>query len=333
MVMMVMQLRPGLTTLTAMLVLASANWASAVDALGSADHPLVGRYAGSNIVYYKLAAFDEVALLKQAHNYSILLEANQLQDRSGAEWLKLEGAVTEIRYDVPPGRSSLEVIRNYEQTLKDGGFTPEFDCTDKDCFAGNLLDPYLLGQQLDPTNVVSTAYFDRVRYVLAKRNGPKGVVYASIIVGEDKGTVTAFVKVVETGPMETGKIELKTASAIEAELQASGSVDLYGIFFDTNDDAVKPDSRPALDEIGKLLTANPQMRLRIVGHTDDVGTSEYNRDLSIRRAANVVEALVSEYGIAADRLSSSGAGESSPVTSNATPEDQARNRRVEIVAQ
>ena len=325
-------LRPSLT-LPVVLLLVSASWASAVDAPGSADHPLVGRYAGSNIVYYRQVAFDEVALLKQPHDYYALLEANRLEDRTGAEWLRLEGAVTEIRYDVPQGRSSLEVVRTYEQSLKDRGFTPEFDCADKACFAGSLQDPYLLGQQLDPTNGVSTSYFDHVRYFLASRNGTEGAIHVAILVGEDKGTVTAFVKVVEARAMETGNMDLKTASVIETELQANGAVNLYGILFDTDDDAVRPDSRPALDEIGKLLTANPQMRIEIVGHTDDVGTDEYNLELSSRRAANVVEALITGYSIAADRLSSTGAGESSPVASGVTAEDRARNRRVEIVAQ
>lgn len=330
--MRLMLLRPNLTTLTAILLLVSANWAPAADIPSSQDHALVGRYSGSNIVYHRQAAFDEAALLQQPHDYTILLEANRLDDRTGPEWLRLEGAVTEIRYDIPQGRSSLEVVRTYEQALKDKGFKSEFDCVDKACFAGGLQDPYLLGQQLDPTNGVSTSYFDHVRYFLASRNGTEGAIHVAILVGEDKGTVTAFVKVVEARAMETGNMDLKTASVIETELQANGAVNLYGVLFDTDDDAVRPDSRPALDEIGKLLTANPQMRIEIVGHTDDVGTDEYNLDLSSRRAANVVAVLVTGYSIAAERLSSSGAGESSPVAPGVTAEDRAQNRRVEIVA-
>jgi OOP family OmpA-OmpF porin len=85
------------------------------------------------------------------------------------------------------------------------------------------------------------------------------------------------------------------------------------------------------DEIAKLLQEKPE--LKIVGHTDNKGTPEYNLDLSSRRAANVVVALTGSYGIAADRLTSEGAGLTQPIASNDTEEGRAKNRRVELVAQ
>ena len=97
-------------------------------------------------------------------------------------------------------------------------------------------------------------------------------------------------------------------------------------------DVVRPESKPALAEIAKALTAKPTLRVEIVGHTDDRGTAAYNLDLSRRRAANVEAALVREHGIAAGRLTSSGAGSGAPVASNDTEEGRAKNRRVELVA-
>jgi outer membrane protein OmpA-like peptidoglycan-associated protein len=87
-----------------------------------------------------------------------------------------------------------------------------------------------------------------------------------------------------------------------------------------------------LKEIANLLNEQPNLQLQIVGHTDDVGTAEFNRDLSERRANAVVQALVSRHQIASSRLLASGAGLTQPVASNKTEEGRAKNRRVELVA-
>ena len=80
------------------------------------------------------------------------------------------------------------------------------------------------------------------------------------------------------------------------------------------------------------MKQDAELKLQIIGHTDNKGTDEYNLDLSKRRAARVVEALVTDYGISSDRLSSSGAGATSPVASNDDEEGRAKNRRVELLA-
>ena len=73
------------------------------------------------------------------------------------------------------------------------------------------------------------------------------------------------------------------------------------------------------------------LRLDVVGHTDAKGGAEHNRDLSRRRAANVVRALVTDYGIDAARLDPRGAGADEPVAPNDSEDGRARNRRVELV--
>jgi outer membrane protein OmpA-like peptidoglycan-associated protein len=307
--------------------------ALAVDEPGSKDHPLVGRYAGSSIVYYRHAAFDEAALLQAPHNYGALLEANLLGDRSAPEWLQTEGAVTEIRYEIPPGRSSLEVIRNYQEALAAKGFVALFACADRACFTGSLQDPYLLGAQLDRNNNLSTAYFDHARYVLMRRGEGGAAVYAAILTGDSQATVTAFVHVVETKPMEGGKIVFPDAASLGAAIRSAGKVDVYGILFDFDKDIVRPESRPTLDAIAQLLRGDPALRLRIVGHTDNVGSAAYNLALSERRAASVVAALTRDYAIAGTRLASSGAGLTAPVAPNDSEDGRAKNRRVELRAE
>ncbi len=70
----------------------------------------------------------------------------------------------------------------------------------------------------------------------------------------------------------------------------------------------------------------------MVGHTDNVGTFEFNEDLSKRRAASVVAELASFHGITAERMTPLGASFMAPVDSNASEEGRAKNRRVELVA-
>jgi OOP family OmpA-OmpF porin len=307
--------------------------ALADDIEGSKDHPLVGRYKDSKIVFYKAGDFDEAVVLQAPHDYGTLLEKNATKDRSGPEWLKLEGKVAQIRYELPEGRSALEVIRNFETALKTKGFTVLFACADSECLTGSMKDLYLLGEQLDPENNISTAYSGHARYLLAKLDRPEGAVYASILVGEEQGNGVAFVKVVEVKPMEGDKIEFLKSAEMQSSIEKSGSVNLYGIQFDFDKDTLRPDSKPTLDEIAKLLNGKAALKLKIVGHTDDKGKADYNQSLSERRAASVVASLVKDYGIDGARLSSEGAGMTKPLVPNDTDENRAKNRRVELVAQ
>ncbi len=94
---------------------------------------------------------------------------------------------------------------------------------------------------------------------------------------------------------------------------------------------MKPESEPTLREISRLLSANPALRLHVVGHTDSVGTVDYNMDLSRRRAEAVVQALTSDYGVSSGRLRAAGVGPLAPAAPNTTEEGRAKNRRVELV--
>jgi OmpA-OmpF porin, OOP family len=123
------------------------------------------------------------------------------------------------------------------------------------------------------------------------------------------------------------------ASAMGNDINSSGHVSLYGIFFDTGKSDLKPESDSAIIQISKLLTNNKSLKLYVVGHTDNVGNIDSNMKLSNDRANEVVKTLVANYGIAADRLKSYGVASLAPVSSNDTEEGKAKNRRVELVKQ
>lgn len=110
-----------------------------------------------------------------------------------------------------------------------------------------------------------------------------------------------------------------------------GRVSTQGVRFATNSARIRPESTPTLLEIGMMLQSNPDLRIAIEGHTDSDGAEAFNLDLSERRAAAVMEYLVTDMQIEADRLEAKGFGEAKPVASNETPEGKAQNRRVDLV--
>lgn len=134
------------------------------------------------------------------------------------------------------------------------------------------------------------------------------------------------------GPLEmSGGSGRGRVKSLEGGLLEDKRVDVYGIYFDFNSDRIRKESEPILQEIGDIMQRHPDWRLTIDGHTDNIGgDSAANLDLSRRRSEAVRKALLTRFGITADRLTSGGHGASSPKDTNDTPEGRARNRRVEL---
>jgi outer membrane protein OmpA-like peptidoglycan-associated protein len=109
------------------------------------------------------------------------------------------------------------------------------------------------------------------------------------------------------------------------------AITLRGIYFNTAKATIKPESRPALEDAAKILKDNPTIKVEIQGHTDSQGSDEYNLTLSDKRAWAVVNYLIQNFGIEADRLVAKGYGEAKPVADNEKEEGRALNRRVEFV--
>lgn len=104
-----------------------------------------------------------------------------------------------------------------------------------------------------------------------------------------------------------------------------------GILFDVNSEKIKPESYGVLKEISTVLNENPDVKVKIVGHTDADGDDNSNMDLSKRRAEAVKASLVKDFGINMGRLESDGKGETQPMDKNTTAEGKANNRRVEFI--
>jgi len=109
-----------------------------------------------------------------------------------------------------------------------------------------------------------------------------------------------------------------------------GKIIVNGIRFDVNKSTLKPESMGAINEIYTLMKDNPDLKFSVEGHTDSQGEDAFNQKLSEERANTVMNTLI-KMGIASDRLTAKGWGESKPISNNASPEDMANNRRVEFV--
>ena len=303
----------------------------AADCEGCQDIPLLQRYPGSFLVGAEAKAFDEVTL--PAGPYAETPQFTyEFPDKQ-----TFEGKVDKLFYHGPKGRSGLEVYTNYADALVSGGFQPIFGCKgDEECgknfsLGFTDLDPLPAGNITAAQGIPDA---ERPRYALMRLPRAEGDVYLALYAADltQRENAGVVVTVIETKPMDTGLVTID-ADALGKAMLADGKVALYGVHFDTDSAAIKPDSKDQLDQVAALLTSEPNLRLYVTGHTDSTGSFEHNMQLSAARAASVVDALVKTYGIDASRLEAAGLGPTSPVASNDTEEGKAKNRRVELVRQ
>lgn len=293
----------------------------AEDLEGSRDHPMLSRMPGSEIGHYEQEEFGQV-----------VLPLGKAVDNTFADTLTVEGKVTRIAYRLPADRGPFETWRQYREALVNEGFEILWTCERvQGCgsrFRYNINSlpgeaPLFSGEVIDHTEMY---------YLAARLSRPEGNVYAQVlaypVVALSKWD-WARVRVLEERPMEAGLVTVD-AAAMQKDLERAGRVAIYGITFDHDSADIRAESGPTLDEMAKLLNGNTGLSVFIVGHTDSTGALGYNMDLSRRRAAAVVDALV-ERGIAGGRLDAHGVGPLSPVDTNDSEEGRARNRRVEMV--
>lgn len=298
------------------------------------DHPVLGRFPGACLVGHHLAEFDALALPTGAWSSDGFRST-----------LELEGRLTRLVYLIPEAeRTPLQLFRNYEQALANGGFEVLFSCQEGSCldvtgyipqsrFTVDYYQTRALGRTGDHANTAFAYGVDGLRYLAARsRDGGThvGVMVASTqhLFFDRQQRVAVYLEVMETEAME----QLLDAVAMGRGLEERGSVTLENIYFDVGAATLTPESDPALEEMAKLLQGNSQLQVFIVGHTDAVGSYEANLDLSRRRAEAVVEALMNRFGVSSRQVVPAGVGPLAPLASNSTDEGRTLNRRVELVA-
>lgn len=120
-----------------------------------------------------------------------------------------------------------------------------------------------------------------------------------------------------------------TANQLRDELDKNGFITLH-VNFDTGKSVLKPDDLATMQQVAMMMKASPALKLRVEGHTDNVGDAASNKALSEARANSVMDAIV-QAGVPAERLGAAGFGQERPVADNRSEEGRAKNRRVELV--
>ena len=291
--------------------------ALAKDIPGGKDHPLLKRFEGSEIVRYKTENYDTL----------------DFYDKDKTK-VTQEGQMVRVLFRIPAGKTTaLEVFRNYENELKEKGW--KLVLSGPSTFDFYITD--LVGQHKFDAKFV----WEQIRnpyYIYAVKHDPAGDVHLDVIVseiGQDGETFKTDDVAVSVDSIQVKAVANKmvdgTADELANKIATEGRVNLYGIYFDFDKTDIKPESKPTLDEVGKLLNNDATLKLEVVGHTDNQGTADYNNNLSMRRAQAVVTELITAYHVAPDRLQASGKGFSEPVAPNDTDAGRAKNRRVELV--
>jgi OmpA-OmpF porin, OOP family len=338
--------------LTASIVIGAAV-VHAADLPGSKDPAFLKRYAGSEIVFSTTRSFD---------SYTLIVPDGKNPGKTTTE--SREGSVSRLLYRVPAGHTALELLRNYEQSIKASGFAIVYEWLPcradgsreaSDTVFGLVKDTGFTGNPGNPFWRADLPPQPDGPFCFFTAKGTTGGqnVALTVAVGEKQekinprpenltfnianapqvvfktGDVVVMVDVVTSKAVEIKMVEVKAVDMADA-LATKGFIDLYGIYFDTDKTDIKPESAKTLDEVANLLKIDRALKLEISGHTDSTGDKAHNIQLSQARAQAVVQALVKDYGIAATRLSAKGYGDTKPVAPNDKEESRAKNRRVEL---
>ena len=306
-------IKPLLVLLTLSLIAPTSAFAQTRDVAGSKDFPGIGRFAGSVISGHQVKNFDVARM-----------QAAAFKDGKPSDTPRLEGRITRIAYRTAPGPSIIEVSRNFETQLAKAGFEPLLSCDADAC--GGI--PFTEAIEALPIPQMWVDGFNYHYYSARKSEGGRET-YASVVVSENNRDIYAQLTIAEIGAIENKMVD---ADTMAKGLRDTGRIALYGIYFDTDKAVIRPESRPTLEQIAKLLASQVALNVFIVGHTDSQGPFTYNLDLSRRRAEAIATELVKTYHIGAPRLLTAGVAHLAPVGSNANEAGRALNRRVELVA-
>lgn len=294
-------------------LVASLAWFATATLAASAptgDGLLIQAYQGSKFAGQKDVGFIQFGLPVAAPD-----------PKSGAATVEVvEGNVTRVDYTTSGmKRSTFEIARNYEQALVDAGYSMLFQCHGKAKTCGKVKFDPLFGE---------FPYSDE-HYLIARATDKATSEVLTVAVRSAESHHHSIF-IVRSKAMDTGMAKVD-AAAMSKGIEQTGHMALYGLQFDTGKSTLKPESAPVLAEVASLLKQASTLKLHVVGHTDNVGTFESNMTLSKARAATVVEALVKQHGIAANRLMPHGASSIAPVSTNNSEGGRAKNRRVELV--
>ena len=294
-----------------------ANWLPrsprSGDVAGARDYPGIGRFAGSVITGYQVKDFDAARL-----------QAAAFKDGKPADARRLEGRITRIAYRTNPGPSILEVSRNFETQLAKAGFETLSPATPMPAAAFRSPKASTRCRSRRCGSTASTIAISPAARPRAGARPMRPCWSARTTTTSMPSSTVAVVGAIENKMVDAG--------AMAKGLREKGHIALYGIYFDTDKAVIKPESRPTLDEIAKLLRAPAAaQRGDRRPHRQPGRLRLQHGPVAPARRGGRGRARAT-YKIAAARLRTAGVGFLAPVGSNASDDGRALNRRVELVA-
>lgn len=296
--------------------------------------------AGVGALLILLAGAAQAVELRLPAGARQMIARDTVQDRFLAPvGVFAEGQLPDVALEGPVLRSAwridvadltpLQLIAPLRAQLEEAGFRIVLDCATEVCggydfrFASEVLPA--------PNMYVNIRSFN----ALTALRGPAGAPTEAVNIIASASGGASFIQIiqVETGGGETDVVTgpLVQDSSLPQTLMADGHVVLSALDFESGTSELGQGPFAMLETLADALRAEPDLRIALVGHTDNTGSLEGNIALSVSRAQAVRQRLISQYGIAAARLEARGMGYLAPVTSNATEAGREVNRRVEAV--
>lgn len=250
-----------------------------------------------------------------------------------------EGQVTRRAWRISgTGLSSFQVMITLRQQLVVDGYDILLECDAESCGGYD----FRFGTEVigEPEMHVDLGDF---QFLSAHIPGDSGQ-FASVLVS--RSASAAYVQVISVAPADAKPPEVVTSTKTDQSVssvpeEAVGSLGeamedigryiMTDLTFATGSASLGDRQYESLASLAAYLEANPSRRVALVGHTDAEGALAANIGISEQRAISVMERLVSEYGIGADRLEAKGIGYLAPIASNQTEDGRTRNRRVEAI--
>jgi OOP family OmpA-OmpF porin len=289
----------------------------------------LGQYSGSVVVSHHVNEYIAVDFLTS-------INSREVPENWGVEKIVGENSVT--IYNVPESSvsSTLKVFRSIENELTNKGVKKVLSCSANQEGCG-----FYFPRRLALTEARKSYYDEMIGFwnynagdfhmytgTLVKENHK---FYVSVVVAYSSAvkSIQYSVDIVKAGEVALDAMPL-TIEKISKSIKDTGKVTLDGLFFETGKVQIKDSSKVSLLAIGQYLKANPSQKYQVVGHTDSVGGTQFNLDLSQARAEAVIAELNSSFGVSLATLNAVGKGMVVPLASNETAAGRGLNRRVEL---
>lgn len=277
----------------------------------------------------------QAEVVSPADSYVMPLD---IWDRGEMPVQTVEGRVTQQAWRIEAASlTTLQLVRPLRAQLRNDRYRIIFECQTEACggfdfrFGVMTLPP--------PDMRINIGDF---RFLAAEKIGEDGPEYLTLFIS--RTAQAGFVQVTHVGPMTQEPEPLASSAAAPArafgsltdaaltdQLTQVGRAVLGDLRFETGSAQLADEVYGSLQALADYLVSFPDRTVALVGHTDSSGSLEANIALSKRRAASVLERLVSSYGVSRRQLEAEGMGYLAPVSSNLTETGRESNRRVEVI--